>query len=656
MGGHRALTLALAMTATTAQAADPLAAKFGAREDVQQMSLSPDGRHAAILSPGSGRTTMLLVADLEAGGNPKVILRSTGDPDRLTRCNWSTNSRLICNIYMIVTGTQTLDYTRVVAINSDGSGMKALSARTGDHAMGIMQDGGHLIDFNAAGGAGEVLMTRTFVPESTTFTHFGSRADGVGVERVDTVTLDRHMVEPARGIDTEYISDGHGFVRIMGLQQRTNSGYVKGAINYRYRKAGSRNWLDLSEVTNTAGVGSGFDPYAVDPALNVAYGFDELDGRRALYSVALDGGLKRSLVFARPDVDIASLVTIGRQQRVVGASYVTDRRETEFFDPQLKSLRTSLGKALPSQPLVTFIDASEDEGKLLMFAGSDTDPGRYYLFNKATRQLGEVLPARPQLSDLNLAPVKAISFRAADGTMIPGYLTMPVGGSGKDIPAIVMPHGGPGARDEWGFDWLAQFFVAHGYAVLQPNFRGSTGYGNTWFQKNGFQSWETAIGDVNDAGRWLIAQGIGAPSKLAIVGWSYGGYAALQSAVVDPDLFKAIIAIAPVTDLETLRQESRDYLNYPVVDHFIGHGPHVKAGSPARNAARIKAPVLLFHGDLDRNVGIGESRMMAGALRKAGGKVELVEFHKLDHQLDDAPARTQMLEKAAGFLDATLGH
>ena len=225
---------------------------------------------------------------------------------------------------------------------------------------------------------------------------------------------------------------------------------------------------------------------------------------------------------------------------------------------------------------------------------------------------------------------------------------------GKGLPAIVMPHGGPGSRDEWGFDWLSQYFAAKGYAVLQPNFRGSTGYGSAWFQKNGFQSWRTAIGDVNDAGRWLVSEGIASPAKLAIVGWSYGGYAALQSAVLDPDLFKAIVAIAPVTDLETLRGESVNFTNHAMVDTFIGHGPHVREGSPARNADRIKAPVLMFHADRDTNVDIAESRLMASKLKSAGKPVELVEFHALDHQIEDDAARATMLDKADGFLRASL--
>jgi dipeptidyl aminopeptidase/acylaminoacyl peptidase len=269
--------------------------------------------------------------------------------------------------------------------------------------------------------------------------------------------------------------------------------------------------------------------------------------------------------------------------------------------------------------------------------------------------MAEVLASRPGLDGVKLATVKPITYQAADGSAIPAYLTLPAGSEGKNLPAIVMPHGGPGARDEWGFDWLSQYFAARGYAVIQPNFRGSTGYGDAWYQKNGFQSWRTSIGDVNDAGRWLVKSGIADPRKLAIVGWSYGGYAALQSSVLDPDLFKAIVAVAPVTDLDTLRDESRNFTNFPQVDALIGHGPWVDEGSPTHNAGKIKAPVLLFHGDRDTNVGIGESRLMAAKIKGAGGKVELVEFKGLDHQLDDDTARTTLLGKADVFLRSSMG-
>lgn len=182
-----------------------------------------------------------------------------------------------------------------------------------------------------------------------------------------------------------------------------------------------------------------------------------------------------------------------------------------------------------------------------------------------------------------------------------------------------MPHGGPSARDEWGFDWMAQFFAARGYAVLQPNYRGSAGYGDAWFQENGFRSWNVAIGDVIDGGRWLVKEGIADPHQLAIFGWSYGGYAALQSAVVDPTLFKAVVAIAPVSDLNALKEEHRHWRDWELVSEFIGNGPHTREGSPVEQAGRIHVPVLLFHGELDSNVGVQQSRTMQAGSRRPEG-------------------------------------
>jgi dipeptidyl aminopeptidase/acylaminoacyl peptidase len=218
-----------------------------------------------------------------------------------------------------------------------------------------------------------------------------------------------------------------------------------------------------------------------------------------------------------------------------------------------------------------------------------------------------------------------------------------------------MPHGGPNARDYWSFDWLAQFFAARGYAVLQPNFRGSSGYGDAFFNQNGFRSWPTAIGDVLDAGKWLVAQGIARADRLAVVGWSYGGYAALQSAVVDPGVFKAVIAIAPVTDLPELKEQHRQWSDFLVVSRQVGEGPHVREGSPALNAAKIKVPVLLFHGEMDRNVLIRQSKEMADHLAAAGVPHELITWPDLDHQLDDSSVRAEMLRKSDAFLRRVMG-
>jgi dipeptidyl aminopeptidase/acylaminoacyl peptidase len=661
-------TFALSALAAAAPCTAPCAAQtseatkvaqaFGAREFIQQISLSPDGKRVAFITPNGARGTAVMVAQPFVGGEPKAVLATSGDDgERLSECRWATVQRLVCRVVVIQPDptVRNLVFTRLVAVDADGKNQKMVSARSPFRSLRGTQNGGEVIDWlgDASGG---VLMTRDFVPQETIGSNIAAAAVGLGVERVDVSNLRRSIVERGRDTAVEYLSDGNGSVRLMGLLAKGPDGRNGDTIAYSYRRPGSETWEPLSKLRNTSGNGydDGFNPVAIDRTLNVVYGFDRKDGRQALYRMALDGSLRRELVLDHPDVDIDGLIRVGRERRVVGASYATERRERVFFDSEFAALSRSLGKALPGAPIVGVVDASEGEKQLLVFAGNDTDPGRYYVLDRATRNLVEVLPARPALRDVKFGAMKPVTFPAADGTSIPGYLTLPSGSDGRNLPAIVMPHGGPGARDEWGFDWWAQYFAARGYAVLQPNFRGSAGYGSAWFQKNGFQSWRTAVGDVNDAGRWLVRQGIAAPGKLAIVGWSYGGYAALQSPVLAPDLFKAIVAVAPVTDLEALRSEAYGFTNYPQVDRFIGHGPHVREGSPARNVDRIAAPVLLFHGDRDVNVDVGEPRLMERALRGAGKPVDYVEFKGLDHQLDDSVARAAMLEKSDTFLRTAL--
>jgi len=232
---------------------------------------------------------------------------------------------------------------------------------------------------------------------------------------------------------------------------------------------------------------------------------------------------------------------------------------------------------------------------------------------------------------------------------------MPPGSDGKNLAAVVLPHGGPAARDEWGFDWLVQYLIARGYAVLQPNYRGSAGYGEAWFGRNGYQSWDVAVGDVNDAGRWLVSQGIADPERLGIAGWSYGGYAALQSQVLDPTLFKAIVAIAPVTDLEYLRQDARAYTSFKFRDRQLGQGPHIAAGSPRRHAEKFASPVALFHGTRDLNVDVRHAQAMEKALKAVGKPVDYHEYEDLQHGLDDSAARADMLATIGRFLDEELG-
>jgi acetyl esterase/lipase len=634
------------------------AAAFGARPSVWRMHLSPDGQSVVYLSPSAGQGSVAYTLSLSSGGHPKSALVASGKPDRLQYCQWVSNDRLVCNAYAVQKDPM-LNYpviTRMVAVNADGSNFQVLSRRDSVYAHGLQFGGGYVIDSLPAED-GAVLMTRMYVPDDKLGTRFGSSARGLGVDRIDTRSLSVKQVEAPRPDATEYISDGLGTVRIVGMRRGTGTDtnhQDEGVIDYLFRPAGSNDWKKLSEYNYLQR--EGFNPYAVDRDLNVAYGLKKKDGRLALYTVTLDGSLQERLIYSNPDVDVDDLIRIGRRGRVVGVSYVTDTRQSVFFSPEIQQLITALHKALPQQPILRVVDSSADESRLLVFAGSDADPGVYYIFDRKSHQLQTFLVVRSALEGVKLASVRSITYPATDGTLIPAYLTLPPGAeNAKGLPAIVLPHGGPSARDEWGFDWLSQFYAARGFAVLQPQFRGSAGYGDAWFRENGFHSWQIAVGDVLAGGRWLVSQGIANPSRLAVVGWSYGGYAALQSAVLDPSVFKAVVAIAPVTDLGELREQWRRFSNYQVVSNIIGDGPHVKEGSPAQHADKIKVPVLLFHGEVDSNVSIEQSKRMCSALKTAGGSCELVTWLDLDHQLDDAAARTLMLRKSDEFLRTTLG-
>ena len=647
-----AAALAVA-TPASAQQLDNPAEAFGSREAVRSIALSPSGNRVVYLGPGPGEETRAYVADVGASRS-QIVTITDGDPMELDWCRFVSEERLVCQIYAMVQGPRQLyPVTRLFAVDDDGSDARTLGQRDNMYRNNRQFDGS-IIDW-LPDEQGTVMMTRVYVPEQYRgATRIIDNDEGLGVVRINTVDGDFNRIERPIWQNVRFLSDGHGTVRMRAtISVRGATGMAGATRNYYYRLPDSDEWHDFG-VYNTLEQ-TGFLPMAIDRDLNAVYGFERHNGRHALFRVALDGTLERELVYAHPQVDVSRLVRIGRERRVIGVGYSEDENIVEYFDPEYEALHQALSGALPGNPQVTFLDASDDENRLLVRAGAVAGPGRYYVFDRSAQSLNEILLARPQLENVALAQVRPVRYPAADGTMIPAYLTMPPGSDGRNLPAIVMPHGGPESRTTLGFDWLAQFFAHQGYAVLQPNFRGSYGYGEGWLVENGFRGWETAIGDVNDGARWLISEGIANADHMAGVGWSYGGYAVLQSGVLEPGLLKAIVAVAPVTDLPALREDALAFSNGRNVAEYIGSGPHLTAGSPARHADRIAAPVLLFHGDEDVNVDIGQGRRMHDRLEDAGRTSELVVFEGLDHGLRDSDARTQMLRQTDSFLREALG-
>ncbi len=648
---------ALANNAASAQATHSLeddAAAFGSREAISEATLSPDGTSVLYVTPGPGPKTYAVISNLVTGKTIPMT-SSDGSPENLRWCNYSAPDRAVCRVSWNSRDPEgdILGFGRLIAVDLDGKNAKLLGQPSSWYDAGLRQFDGTILDWNGSRD-GTVLMQREYVPEEGKIgSHIVREKQGLGVDSVDTRSIRSLSVEPPKDTASNYMTDERGNVRVMTVPDVNHSGTFSGRVKYLYRTKSSRDWKSLADY---ADVDSQIQPLAVDADIDAVYVLKNKNGRLALYTIKLDGTLAERLVAENPNVDIDDVVRFGDGQRVIGYTFADQSRHAVYFDPEFEALSASLSKALPKLPLVNFVDSSADGRKLLIFAGSDTDPGRYYLFDRDKKTLNEAMLERPELEGRTLAEVKSVTIPGSGGAQIPAYLTLPTGKDPKNLPAVVLPHGGPAARDEWGFDWLPQFLAARGYAVIQPQYRGSAGYGDKWMNENGYRNWQASMADIAASTRWLASQGIADPNREAIVGWSYGGYAALMEAATDPSLYKAVVAIAPVTDLQLYKQDFAHFTSSEMIEQMVGSGPNLVAGSPLQHAAAIQAPVLLVHGDMDTNVRAWHSEKMASALRSAGNSVEFLEYKGLDHQLDDSTVRKEFLTHIGQLLDRTIGH
>ena len=332
-----------------------------------------------------------------------------------------------------------------------------------------------------------------------------------------------------------------------------------------------------------------------------------------------------------------------------------------LFDPQLQAKVRGTFKAFPGRH-VELVSHSPSFDDLIVETDGGDDSGAYWFVDIAKGSAIPVGEARPDIPATAVGPTRMFSYKASDGTALEGVLTLPPGGAARDLPLVMMPHGGPiGARDDPGFDWWAQAFASRGYAVFQPNYRGSAGYGVA-FIKAGYGEWgRKMLSDMADGMAALAAQGIIDQKRACIVGGSYGGYAALAGVTLQQGLYRCAVSYAGVSDLpdqqrwELDRQGTGNALSRYWRTAIEGNGKDARALeriSPARAASRADAPILLMHGKDDTIVPIEQSRKMAGELKSAGKPVEVHEFPGQDHWLIDEDSRLQILKASVDFVEA----
>jgi dipeptidyl aminopeptidase/acylaminoacyl peptidase len=377
---------------------------------------------------------------------------------------------------------------------------------------------------------------------------------------------------------------------------------------------------------------------------------------QAAWALPLDGS--RSRVLAEdPEADITG-VAYTSSGSIVGVYVSGSKTRMHWLDAAAQHREEVLQRAFPGQE-VSMQGWSSDGSRVLARVESVSAPPVTYLVDFNTHHADIAAEEYPALAGAKLGELKEISYKARDGTSIPAYLTLPPGKQSGPVPLVVLPHGGPQARDFPFFNWVVQFLATRGYAVLQPQFRGSTGFGEA-FEKAGYHQWGGLMqDDVSDGVRAMIDQGVADPHRVCIVGMSYGGYAALAGAAFTPTLYSCAASINGVSDLRALMQQAAPaqdlYFRYRSAAQSqwkerIGTGSVLDTKSPINSIAAITTPVMIAYGTGDGVVANEQSIRMAEALQKAGKTVTVVKLPDEDHWLSQAETRTQLLQALEGFL------
>ncbi|MGK0471570.1 MAG: dipeptidyl aminopeptidase/acylaminoacyl peptidase [Candidatus Azotimanducaceae bacterium] len=604
--------------------------KFFSTLPISNYQLSPTGGKIAYFVPRDGRR-VLVVHNLD-GTDPKFV-RPWEDELELVEFFWKAEDVVVFTVHMTLKRPQfriKTTETRLIAYDFAENKIYWLGRpkrRSRDFASQqervvdrLMNDPDHLLlelDFELDGYP--------------------------SIYKTNVRTGKRKIYQKQRSGINDWFSDDQGKIRLgFGFKARG----VK--LNILYLDKDNK-WQKFTraDLLNYEFVGLGPEP----GQLYMMAGNEH--GTRSMLLVDMESGQAIKTLFTHPEVDIGSMRYHPATGKVIGVEYTDDFRRYEYFDQDFSVVQRSLEKALPGK-VVAVTDKSRDANLYVVLAYDDRDPGQYYIYDRDNRKLNHLASHRSDIDPTLSGETRRVNIPVTDGRQIPAYITLP-DGDGEARPAVVLPHGGPSARDSADWDYLSQFLASRGYVVIKPNFRGSTGYGKS-FEDKGHKQWGGLMQqDLTDTTLWLIEQGYAIAEKICIAGVSYGGYAAMMGLVQQPQLYKCGISINGVMDLPSLKSKDRNLVGGRDWTKRMGLEGHKDAKvSPQQQANQITAPVLLIASTNDARISYKQTKRLHRTLKGLKRDSTYVELDTGTHYMLNGESRHGMLVALEQFLEAHL--
>lgn len=627
---------------TTPPAATPLsAADFYQMPAYTNVQLSPDGNYIVALK-NIGAETAIITINLQTGAT-FYPSKTDNQKFKFNWIKWANNDRILISIrYTSKMINSALNYyeTRLVSLDAKKPSEMVNMVRP--------QEDNGAATFGAKSASqfqDNVIGSDPKDPDKIFLSVDRDIQNRPTVLKVNVNSGAPTLVKKADARISNWYLDAQGVVRAgMGYDDESRK------VSVRVLDPKTDKWVTAWEYVNfeepdISVLGFGKSPTDM-------YVLADHNGRQALFKADLSKeGYPKELILSDEQRDISGeLIYSGEPKEVVGLYYNDGEDKSVFWNSDYKKFQAGLDKALPnaSNYITNF---SEDRRKYILQSYANGLPATIYYGNRDTKQLTVVATPYPKLTADVLVKKERLTYKARDGLELDGYLSRPRNSGDKPLETIILPHGGPMTEDGAGFDNFSAFFVNRGYAVFQPNFRGSSGRGHEFMMKAVGGMGLEMQDDLEDAVKFLVDKKIAAAGKLCIVGASYGGYAALMGAAKTPDLFQCSISFAGISDLKKLRAGSSYYQNKNAMREQLGNDmEQLKKTSPVRMVDRIKIPVLLIHGSKDAIVPVEQSRIMADELKDQKKSYEYIELEEGTHYLDNLQHRQQTFEAMEAFL------